>query len=120
MPIKVKFSYFFLRSNSGSITEGFLLKAMKHLVQGCQVCSKQFEPGTLESGPSLSIPNNRILKRINFPEVIHIGVSCGSCQSNPIKGNAYRCWTCKDFVSCETCHESMKHQHILQFVSSKF
>ena len=112
------------RLESGYYNEGFLLKALKHTLEGCQVCSNQIEPATLQTesgdGQSLSIPNDKILKRINIPEVIHVGVGCGSCHSNPIKGNAYRCWTCKDFVSCETCHESMKHEHILQYVSSKF
>ena len=106
------------------MSEGFLLKAMKHSVEGCQVCSNQIEPITLknESGncTRVSIPSNKILKRINIPEVIHVGVGCRSCQSSPIKGNAYRCLTCKDFASCETCHETKKHQHSLQYVSSKF
>ena len=97
---------------------------MKHTVKDCQVCSNQIETATLPnecgSGPTLSIPSDKILKRINIPEVIHVGVCCGSCQSNPIKGNAYRCLTCKDFVSCETCHESKKHKHTLHYVSSKF
>ena len=112
------------RSSSGSMSEGFLLNTMKHTVKDCQVCSNQIEPATLknESGsspPNLSIPSDKILKRINIPEVIHVGVGCGSCKSNQIKGNAYRCFTCKYFVSCETCHESKTHQHPLQYVSSK-
>ena len=88
------------------------------------MCSNQIEPATMKNesghGKSLSIPSDKILKRINIPEVIHVGVGCESCLSNPIKGNAYRCLTCKDFVSCESCHESKKHQHTLQYVSSKF
>ena len=112
------------RLESGYYNEGFLLKALKHTLEGCQVCSFQIEPTTLQtesgSGPSLSILSDKILKRINIPEVIHVGVCCGSCQSNPIKGNAYRSLTCKDFVSCETCHESKKHKHTLHYVSSKF
>ena len=112
------------RSNSGSLQEGFLLKAMKHTFRGCQVCSNQIEPEIFKTeyaiGQSLAIQSDKILKRINITEVIHVGVGCGSCQSNPIQGNVYRCWTCKDFVSCETCHESKKHQHPLQYVSSKF
>ena len=58
------------RSNQGSYIEGFLLKALKHKIKDCQVCSNQIEETCLKDdkvkGGYLSIPNDTILKRTNF------------------------------------------------------
>ena len=97
------------------------MKSMKHTVEGCEVCTKQIKPLTLkdESGSGQNIPEDKILKKINLPEVTHYGVTCQSCQTCPIIGNAFRCYTCKDFISCESCFDAKKHEHTLIHVSSK-
>ena len=96
---------------------------MKHIAEGCDVCTKQIKPVTLRdetgSGQNLSFPQDKILEKINLPEVKHHGVSCQSCQTLPIIGNAFRCFTCKDFISCESCYDSKKHEHTLIYVSCK-
>ena len=100
------------------------MKSMKHTVEGCEVCAKQIKSVTLnnESGSSqdISIPQDKILMKINLPDVTHHGVTCQSCQTCPIIGNAFRCFTCKDFISCESCYDSKNHEHMLLYVSSKF
>ena len=114
---------FYFRPNSKTDSESFLIKRMKHTVKGCEVCYKQIKPATLkdESGSckDISIPQDKILKKINLPEVAHYGVTCQSSQTSPIIGNVFRCFTCKDFISCESCYDSMKHEHSLLYVSSK-
>ena len=100
------------------------MKSMKHTVEGCEVCTKQIKPITLKdesgSGQDISIPQDKILKKINLPEVIHHGFVCQSCQILPIIGNAFRCFTCNDFISCESCYDAKKHDHALNYVASKF
>ena len=116
--------FFHFRPNSKTVTEYFLMKSMKHTVEGCEVCTKQIKPVTMkdesESGQDISIPQDKILKKINLPEVTHHGVTCQSCQTCPIVGNVYSCFTCNDFSSCEGCYNSKKHEHSLLHVSSKF
>ena len=99
------------------------MKSMKHTMVGCEVCEKQIKPLTLkdESGnvQNSSFPQDKILKKINLPEVKNDRVACQSCQILPIIGNTFRCFTCKDFISCESCYDSKKHKHTLVYVSSK-
>ena len=100
------------------------MKSMKHTVEGCEVCSKQIKSATLKdesgNGESISIPQDKILRKINLPEVTHHGVTCQSCQNCPIIGNVFRCFNCKNYISCESCYDSKKHEHTLLYVSSKF
>ena len=118
------FNCFHFRPNSKTPTERFLMKSMKHTVEGCEVCTKQIKQTILKdesgNGKSISIPQDKILNKINLPEVTHHGVTCQSCQTCPIIGNAFRCFTCKNFVSCESCYDSKMHEHTLLYVSSKF
>ena len=111
------------RPNSKTATENFLKKSMKHTVKGCEVCTKQIKPVTLKdesgSGLSIVIPQDKILKKINLPEVTHHGITCQSCQTSLIVGNVFRCFTCQDFNSCESCYDSKNHGHSLLYVSSK-
>ena len=99
------------------------MKIMNTTITGCEVCTKHIKPLTLEdesgSGQNLSIPQDKILKKINLPEVKNDRVACQSCQILPIIGNTFRCFTCKDFISCESCYDSKKHKHTLVYVSSK-
>ena len=115
---------FHFRPNSKTYTETFLMKSMKHTVEGCEVCAKQIKPATLKDesgiGLDMSIPQDKILKKINLPQVTHHGVTCQSCQNCPIIGNVFRCFTCKNFISCESCYDSKKNEHTLLYVSSKF
>ena len=100
------------------------MKSMRHTIKGCEVCVKQIKTVTLKdesgNGQMLCFPQDKILKKINLPEVTHHGVACHSCQILPIIGNAFRCFTCKDFISCESCYDFKKHEHTLIYVSSKF
>ena len=99
------------------------MKSMKHTTVDCEVCAKQIKPITLkdesESGQNLSFPHDKILKKINLPEVKNDGVACQSCLVLPIIGNPFRCFTCKDFISCESCYDAKKQEHTLTYVSSK-
>ena len=100
------------------------MKSMKHTTESCEVCAKQIKPLALKdesgSGRNLSFSQDKILMKINLPEVTHIGVACHSCQILPIIGNAFRCFTCKDFISCESCYDAKMHDHSLIYVSSKY
>ena len=100
------------------------MKSMKHTVEGCDVCAKQIKPVTLKddsgSAQDRSLPQDKILKKINLPEVTYKRVACHSCQILPIIGNVFRCFTCKDFISCESCYDAERHEHSLIFVSSMF
>ena len=111
------------RANSKTSTEEFLMKSMKHTAEDCEVCAKQVKPVTLKAvygcGHDVSFPEDKILKKIGIPEVRHHGVTCQSCHILPIIGNTFRCFTCKDFISCESCYDSKKHEHTLTYVSSK-
>ena len=100
------------------------MKIMNHTIAGCEVCTKHIKPLTLEdesgSGQNLSIPQDKILKKINLPEVKNDGLTCQSCHCSPIIGNTFLCFTCKDFISCESCYDAKKHDHALNYVPSKF
>ena len=100
------------------------MKSMRHTIKDCEVCTKQIKSLTLKdecgSGQYLSFPQDKILMKINLPEVkYHNRITCQSCQILPIIGNAFRCFTCKDYISCELCYDSKKHEHPLKYVSSK-
>ena len=94
------------------------MKIMKHTIEGCEVCAKQIKP-LVKDGQNSSFSQDNILKKINLPEVKNDGVTCQSCQILPFIGNTFRCFTCKDFISCESCYDSKKHEHTLIYVSSK-
>ena len=99
------------------------MESMKHTTVDCEVCAKHIKPISLKdesgSGQNLSFPQDKILKKINLPEVTHHGVACHSCQILPIIGNTFRCFSCKDFISCESCYDAEKHEHALIYVSCK-
>ncbi|MCJ1380402.1 hypothetical protein MMC17_003505 [Xylographa soralifera] len=40
---------------------------------------------------------------------VHRGVSCNSCNTQPIRGIRYRCSNCADFDLCETCEAAQIH-----------
>ncbi|MCJ1287601.1 hypothetical protein MMC26_006953 [Xylographa opegraphella] len=40
---------------------------------------------------------------------VHRGVSCNSCNTQPIRGIRYRCSNCADFDLCETCEAAQVH-----------
>ncbi|MCJ1322570.1 hypothetical protein MMC15_007919 [Xylographa vitiligo] len=40
---------------------------------------------------------------------VHRGVSCNSCNTQPIRGIRYRCSNCADFDLCETCEAAPIH-----------
>lgn len=40
---------------------------------------------------------------------VHRGVTCNSCNTNPIKGIRYRCTNCVDFDLCEQCEAMQIH-----------
>ena len=96
---------------------------MKHAVEGCDVCLKQVKRVTLKDksrdGQNLSFPQDKLLQKINLPEIKNDGVVCKSCQIHPIIGNTFRCFTCKDFICCESCYDSKNHEHTLIYISSK-
>ena len=95
---------------------------MKHTHEWCEVCTKQIKTVNFHdsrSGQDLSIPQDKIFKKVNFPEVTHHGINCQSCSDSPIIGDTFRCFICKDFISCESCYDSKKHEHTLIYVSSK-
>ena len=85
------------------------MKALKHTAEGCQTCSDQIK----------SVPNDKILRRINIPEIHHYNIACGVCNCESIIGNVFRCFTCKDFVACEPCSDAGIHEHSMIYVSSK-
>ena len=103
-----------IRPNTRTSTEQFLMKAMTHIADGCHVCQNQIKPM-----PEWSIPRNRLLKKINFPEVIWDGISCSICRESPLVGNAFKCFECEGVISCESCSETGKHAHDLHYLSSK-
>ena len=51
--------------------------------------------------------------------VIHVGVACKMCGTKSIKGSLYTCLVCPDFMTCETCEKSRKHEHSLFETTSK-
>ena len=42
---------------------------------------------------------------------IHYNVTCDGCKVTPIRGNRYKCKTCKDFDFCEECYQKKKESH---------
>ena len=120
--MKIFFFILFSPNPSNSI-EVFLKKTIRHTVEGCDVCSKQIKTVNFYNPINVqdfSIPQDKIFKKINFPEVTHHGITCQSCHCSSIIGNVFRCFTCKDFISCESCYDAKKHEHTLIYVSSKF
>ena len=93
--------FIFQSPNSSTPTEEFLIKAMKHQISECSVCSDQINPATKDV----------ILEKITLPEQLHTEFNCGGCN-NSLKGNVFRCLTCFDFVNCEECltHRINKRQ----------
>jgi len=43
--------------------------------------------------------------------VVHTGVKCDHCGTNPINNVRYKCANCADFDLCETCESSGTHGH---------
>ena len=46
---------------------------------------------------------------------IHFHVLCDGCKMNPLRGNRYKCKTCKDFDFCEECYLKNKESHGHEF-----
>ena len=90
------------------------MKAMTHIAKDCQVCLNQIKPI-----PEWSVPRNKILKKINFPEVVWNGASCSICHKSPLVGNAFKCFECERVISCESCSDTGKHAHDLHYLSSE-
>ena len=42
---------------------------------------------------------------------IHYHVICDGCKVTPLRGNRYKCKTCKDFDFCEDCYKKNKESH---------
>ena len=42
---------------------------------------------------------------------IHYNVICDGCKVTPLRGNRYKCKTCKDFDFCEDCYKKNKESH---------
>ena len=107
---------FNFRQNAETASFGpFLIKACRHDLSTCNVCKNQIP---LEKNRS----RNQIIQRKSFPEVEHTGFNCTNCtEMSPIRGNAYFCLSCDDFVVCETCCLSNQnmHQHPLILAASK-
>ena len=98
----------------------FLMKTIRHKSKDCEVCENQLLKDSairLDTGKSQT--KNKILQKYRFPEVIHEGLSCSACKTNPIKGNRYFCLVCSDLNFCETCGDFEIHDHPLLFTSSE-
>ena len=46
---------------------------------------------------------------------IHFHILCDGCKMNPLRGNRYKCKTCKDFDFCEECYLKNKESHGHEF-----
>ena len=79
--------------------------------------------------------SNSLIERINNPELyksqssddillraapkiakkekpeIHYNIICDGCKVTPLRGNRYKCKTCKDFDFCENCYQKNKESH---------
>ena len=42
---------------------------------------------------------------------VHYNVECDGCHVTPLRGNRYKCKTCKDFDFCEECYKKEKENH---------
>ena len=112
-----------LRPVSTASVGPFLMKTSRHQLNNCEVCQNQLSKDSkinLESGKSVgNQTNNKILQKYRFPEVIHEELSCLLCRMEPIKGNRYFCLVCSDLNFCESCGDSVSHDHQLLLTSSK-
>ena len=52
--------------------------------------------------------------------MIHIGVTCKMCGVKSIKGNLYTCLVCPEFMACENCEKSAKHEHTMIEITSEY
>ena len=84
--------------------------------------------------------SNSLIKRINNPQLyksqssddillraapkiekkpkleIHYNIICDGCKVTPLRGNRYKCKTCKDFDFCEECYKKNKESHGHDFI----
>ena len=101
----------------------FLIKASRHQSKDCEVCDNQIAKDSKINQETSFVENqtknNKIVRKYTFLEVIHEGLSCHACKMKPIKGNKYLCLACSDLNFCESCGESVTHDHPLLFTSSK-
>ena len=92
-----------------------MLTSLRHKTEGCYVCSEQIKRNTITKGNRVlhHFPRNRILKKIDLPEVIHNpGIKCRNCKQI-LRGEIFECQICELFLSCEECYEANHHEHDL-------
>ena len=51
--------------------------------------------------------------------MIHVGVACKMCGTKSIKSSLFTCLECPNFMACDTCEKSRKHEHTLFETASK-
>ena len=98
----------------------FLMKTIRHQSKHCEVCHTQLSKDSTFVQETLgNQTKNKILQKYRFPEMIHEGLTCQSCKIEPIRGNRYFCLVCSALNYCESCGDSVAHDHPLLFTSSK-
>lgn len=54
------------------------------------------------------------LQKIESAEgIVHEGIACSGCATNPINGIRYACPQCFKFNLCQVCEEKISHEHDL-------
>lgn len=70
----------------------------------CPLCREKFSTFELLEE---EFRNNGLFKSEKLS--IHHGLSCKSCNSNPISGKCYMCMVCKEFYLCQACFNTDFH-----------
>ena len=52
-------------------------------------------------------------------DIVHEGIKCSKCGTNPIRGIRYRCLICTDLNLCEICEINEDHSNTLNHAMIK-
>ena len=81
----------------------------------CPLCREKFSTFELLDE---EYRNNSLFK--TEKRSIHHGLTCNSCNANPINGKCYKCTFCRDFHLCQACFNTdfhMEHDFLYREVS---
>jgi hypothetical protein len=89
----------------GSALEKSLPKFIQKTTEELSKKEKEKEKEEVPVNP-WAVEKKRIVNK-----VIHYGVRCNGCYTNPIIGFRYKCTICPDFDYCEECESTKEHPH---------